>query len=442
MLPAGEALAEIERLLDRIDPQRSLVAAASRLEWVRRARRVLGRVEALTGLLLGEADRAQAAERAAGTPLASWIGMGENLSRREAAGAVHRARELADHPRVGEAAVAGQLGSGQVRAITKVLSGIAPQLDDEQQHAAEGLLIGMAERLDADQLAHSAAQVLAQVAPASADELLETRLQREVEAAERQRSLRFFREAGSVRFEGSLPRVEGELWIALINAHAEARRRSAIEARDPAALQSTAEQRRADALISVIHAAAEAKPSPGVSGARVIVRLSYRQLHEQAAGAGLIGPDEPISAGELRRLCCEADLLPAVLGGRSEVLDVGRASRLVTPAIRTALSQRDLGCAFPGCDLDVALCEAHHISPWWAGGRTSLGNLVLLCHNHHGLVEPAKYGVRDQWEVRLAADGLPEFVPPARLDAERRPLRNRWIQAEVEKASETRVPAA
>lgn len=442
MVSAGDALAEIERLLDRIDPRRSAVPAASRLEWVRRARRVLSRVEALTGLLVGEADRAQASERAVGTPLASWIGMGENLSRREAAGAVHRARELVEHPQVGAAALAGELGSGQVRTINKLLSSLAPQLTDEQRRDAEGLLVGLAKRLDSDQLARSAPQVLAQVAPASADELLETRLQREVEAAQRQRSLRFFREAGSVRFEGSLPRIEGQLLISLIGAHAEAQRRSAIEERDPAAEQLTPEQRRADALISLLRAATAAVPSPGVGAARVIVRLSYAHLHDLAAGAGLIGPDEPISAGELRRLCCGAELLPVVLGGRSEVLDVGRSSRLVTPAIRTALSQRDLGCAFPGCDLEASLCEAHHISPWWAGGRTSLGNLVLLCHSHHGFVEPAKYGVRDQWEVRLASDGLPEFVPPTRVDAERKPLRNRRVAAMVEQASKARAPAA
>ena len=63
--------------------------------------------------------------------------------------------------------------------------------------------------------------------------------------------------------------------------------------------------------------------------------------------------------------------------------------------------------------------------PWWAGGRTDLSNLVMLCRHHHGVVEPARYGIRDQWEVRIALDGLPEFLPPARCDPERRPIRNR-----------------
>lgn len=424
LLPAGEALAEIERLLDRISSGRPGLDPAVRLEWVRRARRVHNRVGALAAVLVGEADRAQAAERTTGTPLSSWLGMGETLSRREAAGAVAQAKALTAHPEVGEAAVAGRVGTGQARAITKVLGGLAPQLDPAQQHAAEKVLVELATHLDADQLAKSAGKVLAQVAPAAADELLETRLQRETEAAQRARSLRFFAEGASVRFDGSLPRLEAEAWLAQLNAHGKALRRTAIEARDPLLESATPEQRRADALISLINAAAHNTPAPGVSGARVIVKLDYQQLHQQAAAAGLIGEDHPLSAGELRRACCDAELIPVALRGASEVLDVGRTARLVTPAIRTALVVRDGGCSFPGWHTTPAWCDAHHIQPWCAGGETSLRNLTLLCHTHHGLVEPAKFGLRDQWQVEIASDGLPQFIPPARYDPARKPLRH------------------
>ena len=155
----------------------------------------------------------------------------------------------------------------------------------------------------------------------------------------------------------------------------------------------------------------------------MVVTLNYDQLRAGTAGAGLIG-DEPLSAGELRRLCCDADLIPAVLGAASEVLDVGRSCRLVTPAIRTALTLRDGGCIFPGCQAPAIVCDAHHDVPWWAGGVTSLWNTCLLCAQHHALVEPAKYGLRDQWEIRIAADGIPEAIPPARIDPHLRPIRH------------------
>ncbi|HEY3547788.1 MAG TPA: HNH endonuclease signature motif containing protein [Propionicimonas sp.] len=113
-----------------------------------------------------------------------------------------------------------------------------------------------------------------------------------------------------------------------------------------------------------------------------------------------------------------------VLGGPSTVLDVGRDHRLVPPDLRAALVLRDGGCVFPGCHARASECEAHHISPWWQGGVTALSNLALLCHHHHGLVEPARYSVRDQWQIRIAADGIPETIPPQRCDPQRQPRRH------------------
>jgi hypothetical protein len=144
LVPAGEALAGMGALLDRLDPDRSRVDPKTRLAWLRAARSVQARVTALTAQLTGEADQARAAEETTGTPLASWLGMGENLSRKEAAGTLRQARRLAQHRLVGEAAVAGRLGTSQARAITTVLDNLAPQLDDAQQARAEQVMVGLA----------------------------------------------------------------------------------------------------------------------------------------------------------------------------------------------------------------------------------------------------------------------------------------------------------
>lgn len=425
LLAAGSVIDQITALLDRVDPSRGGLDAATRLLWVRSARRAHERLGALTAMLVGEADRAHAAERTAGTPLSSWLGMGEVLSRREANAAVRAGRELAEHPELADAATGGRVTSGQSRAIGRVLDELAPQLDASQQAHAEQVMVELADRMDADQLRRAADTVLARVAPADANELLETKLQREYEAAVQGRSFRYWHRGGSMHFEGSLPRLDGAQFIALVDAHTEKLRRTAVEARDPLLRVTTPEQRRADALISLVRAAAHTKPDAGLGSARVVVTLDYEKLRADAAGAGLIGPDTKLSAGELRLLCCRAGLIPAVLGEASEPLDVGREARLVTAAQRTALTVRDGGCAFPGCDVPARRCEAHHVVPWWAGGATDLSNLVLLCHHHHGVVEPARYGIRDQWEVRIALDGLPEFVPPARYDSARDPVRHR-----------------
>lgn len=426
-ISAGQALAEIERALDRIEDSRQNAIPEERLAWVRQARRIRGRIEALTSLLTAEADQVQASIQVAGTPLDAWLGTAETLSRREASGAVYQARALAENRRVGQAASQGQIGTGQARVIGTVLKRLAPQLDAYQRQEAESAMLTMAKSMDADQLARSAGRVLAHVKPETTRDDEAVRRQREVEAAHRERSLRFFTEGASIRFDGSLPRLEGEKWIALLNARAESRRRTALEARDSLAETTTPEQRRADAFIDVLNAASHATPAPGTSTARVIVTLDYQQLHDEAAATGLIGIDQELSAGELRRLCCDAEIIPVVLGSSSQPLDVGRLSRLVTSPIRSALTVRDGGCAFPGCDVRPELCEAHHIAPWWSGAPTAVSNLVLVCHHHHGLVEPAKHARRDQWLVAIADDGLPDFIPPARLDPHRNPIRHRRL---------------
>lgn len=425
LMPAGQALAEIDAVLDRVDADRSSVGAVERLAWVRVARRVRSRLDALTAALTAEADSAKAAETTTGTPLSSWLGMGETLSRREAAGAVRQARRLGQHRLVGEAAVAGRVGTSQVRAIADVLDGLAGQLEPKQRTKAEEVLVELAGHLDADQLSKAAGQVLRQVVPEQADDALERHLQREAEQAHRQRSLRFFFEGASVRFDGSLPRLVAEQWIAQLEAHAETTRRTALERRDRLAETLTPEQRRADALVVLIgHQARGEDGTGGGPSGRVLVLLDYGKLAANAAGAGMLPDGQPLSASELRRICCDGEIVPVVLGSGSQVLDVGRTQRLVTSGIRDALVARDRGCAFPGCDAPPSRCEAHHVVPWWAGGATSLANLVLLCHSHHPVVEPARSGVRDQWQVRIAGDGTPEFTPPTRLDPQQKPIRH------------------
>lgn len=426
VMSAGEALSLISDVLDRVDPDRSRLDPAARLGLVSGVQLVVRRVQALERLLVGEAAAVDASERAAGTPLSSWLSVTARLSRREAAGMVHRAQEVAGRPLITGAALAGRLSTGQVSAMGRVLDGLADRLDEAQQHEAEAHLVELASSLDADQVGRVAGQVLARVVPDAADELVETGLQREAEQAYRDRSLQFIARGGSVRFEGSLPRVEAEQWLVVLDAHTESARRTAIELRDPLAVGVTPQQRRADGLIAMIHAHQRSRSAPPSGGdrPRIVVHLDFAGLLAGASGAGLIGAGEKLSAGELRRLCCDAELIPAVLGTDSQVLDVGQSHRLVTPGIRVALGVRDGGCVFPGCQARPAVCEAHHIRPWWQGGATALSNLVLLCHHHHGLLEPARYALRDQWRVRIGADQLPECIPPRRLDPDQRPLRH------------------
>ncbi len=437
--PAAEALRTIETTLSAFAVDD--VPAGSRLECAALTRRLASRLTAISALLIAAADADNESLRRSGTPTSSWLAVHDGLSKREAAGLVHQARDLTARPSVGAAAAAGQISMTQARAIGRVLDGLAG-LDAGQASEAESLMLELAERRDADRLASSAAEVLAAVVPERAEEEMERRLQRQAEAAQRNRALTFAPDGnGSVTFSGSLPRVVGEAWLAIIDSYCASQRRTLHERRDPLSATVTPAQRRADALAAMIRAHQQGRRAADVGGdrPRVVLTVSWERLRADGVAAGVMADGTPISAGELRQLCCDADVVPVVMGGPSEVLDVGREARLVTRAIRTALTLRDGGCVFPGCQTRAAACEAHHVQPWWAGGATALSNLALLCHHHHALVEPAKSQRRDQWELQIAPDGVPEALPPKRFDPARRPLRHqRFIDRD--RAAGTGVP--
>jgi Domain of unknown function (DUF222) len=127
--------------------------------------------------------------------------------------------------------------------------------------------------------------------------------------------------------------------------------------------------------------------------------------HHQAGGSS----DRDPASGLAARLRAAVVLLPPALGGaRSQPLDVGRATRVVAPAQRTALTVRDGGCRFPSCDRPVAWCDAHHLRHWLHGGPTDLGNLLLLCRGHHHAVHEGG------WQLDRHPDGTITATPPHR----------------------------
>ncbi len=130
--------------------------------------------------------------------------------------------------------------------------------------------------------------------------------------------------------------------------------------------------------------------------------MTLEQLRAQLDGCAQIAGAavrEPLSAGAARRIACDAGIIPAVLGGSSEVLDLGRAARTASPAQRRALALRDGGCTAPGCDRPPEWCEAHHLVPWALGGATDVKDMALVCDAHHDVAH------EDGWTIRLGPDG-------------------------------------
>jgi len=149
----------------------------------------------------------------------------------------------------------------------------------------------------------------------------------------------------------------------------------------------TAATRRADALLEIIGRGVAAPEgvtrSPRTT---LVITMSLDALKDDLRGVGLLDTDAALSPGAVRRLACEAGIVPLVLGGPSEVLDLGYTQRLFSPAQRRALAVRDGGCTYPGCTVPPMWCEAHHVTHWLHGGPTDLCNGALLCGRHHTVV--------------------------------------------------------
>jgi len=149
----------------------------------------------------------------------------------------------------------------------------------------------------------------------------------------------------------------------------------------------SAATRRADALLELIgRAVAAPQGVTRTPRTRLVVTMSLEALLDRLRGTGLAANDEVLSAGTVRRVACEAEVIPMVLGGRSQALDIGREDRYFTPSQRLALAQRDHGCSYPGCTVPPQWCEAHHVVHWLHGGATDLSNGALLCGRHHTIV--------------------------------------------------------
>ncbi|MFC4948221.1 HNH endonuclease signature motif containing protein [Pseudonocardia sp. GCM10023141] len=177
-------------------------------------------------------------------------------------------------------------------------------------------------------------------------------------------------------------------------------------------------QRQADALADICGFVLDHGDVPHRGGHRphLNVTIALQDL-ENRARAAMLEFGGALSPKELRMLACDSGIIPTVLGGSRQLLDIGQSTRTIPDAIRKALIIRDQGCAWPGCDRPPSWCDGHHLRYWEHGGPTSLDNCVLLCKAHHRLQHDS------EWIIRIR-DGLPEFIPPAWIDPQQVPRRN------------------
>lgn len=354
--PLGEEIVELTRLAARLDAE------------------ILRR--------LASFDRRGGAAADGAVSTGAWLRARTRLSPAEAHSRITAARALGDRlPATAAAFAAGDVSFGHVRRIVAATRDI----DDELVREAEPALVDAARSLDPRQLGYVTAHWRNLV-----DQQL---LVRDADAAFERRELHASPTLGGmVAVDGMLDPVGGAALLAALEPLA--RPTGAPED------ARTRAQRMADALGELARSALDSGGLPDSGGERphlhVVVDAQALRGEPGTRAAELqgIGAMDQISLAEL---ACDATLVRIVAAG-SEVLDVGRATRVVPAPTRRALVFRDGGCVFPGCDRPPRWCDAHHLHYWAAGGPTCLSNLALLCRRHHRLLHRG-------WSLRREDDG-------------------------------------
>lgn len=174
-------------------------------------------------------------------------------------------------------------------------------------------------------------------------------------------------------------------------------------------------QRRADALAEICQEWLQDTNEAVVGGVRphLSVIVDNATLAARPGDGSAVGTEPaqlawvgPITATEAQMVGCDSTVSRIVMDGPSQILDVGRATRTISPALRRAVAARDRTCVGPGCHRPPEHCDVHHIIFWEHGGQTSLDNTVLLCRRHHGMVH------LKQWRIVIEPDGTRRLNPP------------------------------
>jgi len=326
-----------------------------------RAQQQRRRWEAHEAGLITEAERRGLPRRRGFGSTTAWLtaisGEPGSVCRRQVA----VASALENMPATREAFCAGEVSESKVRVLAQ-----AQALAPEQFAADEKILVDQVKTASAQQAPRLVAAWKRQTNPEGAEA--------EAERLHQLRALHLSEGLlGMLHLSGDLDPESGLIVRHALEALADPTNLNPADGRTPA-------QVRADALVDICRSHLDGS-NGGRRPSRVLVTIPWNTLQQ---GEGLVDTEPgPIGAATARRLACDATISRVLLDPQSVPVDMGRATRVIPPALRRTLELRDRGCAHPGCRIPARFCDAHHIQHWADGGETTLANLQLLCRQHH-----------------------------------------------------------
>lgn len=337
---------------------------------------------------------------------------------REAKARVERAQDLGPRraitgerlspvfPATSAAVQVGEISGQHVDVITGCLERVSRVQPANVVDVAEALLVEAARHEHPKQLSRTAALLLARLDPDGTEP--------DDDEKERRRgfSLTKLPDGTGIPRGRWTPELVAA-WDAIFDALA-----APVPSEDESDRRTPA-QRRHDAMAEAAARLLRSDTLPSAGGSPVTV-LAMTTMDELKAGAGVAVTSHgtQLSVTKLMQMSADAHVIPVVCDEAGGVLAYGRGRRLASTGQRLALAARDRGCTFPGCNRPAAWTEVHHIKTWIDEGCTDLDNMCLLCRFHHRHF--AKLG----WDVTMI-NSVPHWIPPAWLDPERRPMRNR-----------------
>ncbi|MEU6137443.1 DUF222 domain-containing protein [Nocardioides sp. NPDC047086] len=331
------------------------------------------------------------AEETGAKDAAGWMRTELLVDRGAARSQLKLAAEVAKYDLVAAGLAEGVVSQDKAQVITQALEAIATDLavSGEDLVLAEKLLVDEATELTANQLKIVGRRILAKVDPERFEEAEAKALQREEERAQRRT---FFSSRdngdGTIDVHARVSRAVGMRLRTILDSLAQPRKLT-VENRGR---KAPYDRLLGQAFARVVETYdVDLLPRHGGHGTTVFITMSVEDLRKDLGTAVLGFDGEQITAAEARRMACNADLIPVVLGTNSEILDLGRTARLAYPVQHRALRLRDKCCQAEGCDAPAAWTEAHHLQPWAEGGRTNLANMVLLCPSDHRRIHDPNY---------------------------------------------------